>query len=265
MVPIKDVDGGEIGWREAGAGEPVIFLHAMVTSRSGWDPQILALAHRYRCVAWDMPGYGHSRPLLADASMETIIETLLHFVTEILGYESAHFVGLSVGGMMLQHLAVRHPERVRSIAMLDCSPKFGFGGGSSGAEFEAWASGQLDSRPQSQFCEDMVRAIVAPDVPEAAIEASLTAMGRASRAGLDLTTRLIARHDALELLPRIGCPTLVMAGEHDRETPPEYAWEIARRIPGANLTIIPNAGHISNLEAPEAVSARLRVFLEHGL
>lgn len=265
MFPIKDVDGEEIGWREAGAGEPVIFLHAMVTSRSGWDLQIRALAPHFRCIAWDMPGYGKSRPLPADASMETAIKTLLHFVTGVLGYESAHFVGLSVGGMMLQHLAARHPERVRSIALLDCSPKFGFSGGSSGAEFEAWAADRLDNQPQAQFCEDMVRAIVAPDAPEAAVEAAMAAMGRASRAGLDLTTRLIARHDALELLPHIGCPTLVMAGEHDRETPPAYAWEIARRIQGANLTIIPNAGHISNLEAPEAVSARLRVFLEHGL
>lgn len=265
MGPVTDFDGGEISWREAGAGEPVIFLHAMVTSRIGWDPQILALAPGYRCIAWDMPGYGGSRSLAADASMETVIETLVAFVTRTLRLESAHFVGLSVGGMMLQYLAALHPTRVRSISMLDCSPRFGFGGGGSGPEFEAWAAGQLDSQPQAQFCRDMIGAIVAPDATNAAIETAFAAMSRASRPGLDLATRLIARHDALELLRSIDCPTLVMAGEHDRETPPEYAWEIARRIPGANLTIIPNAGHISNIEAPEAVSARLRVFLEHGL
>ena len=76
--------------------------------------------------------------------------------------------------------------------------------------------------------------------------------------------RLIAGHDGLEALPKIKCSTLVMAGEHDKETPPAYAREIANRILNANLTIVPGAGHILNIEAPDAVSDRLRVFLKHG-
>lgn len=265
MPDFLDRDDAPVGWRECGAGEPVIFLHAMVTSRSGWDPQLRALGASFRCIAWDMPGYGTSAPAPDDAGMEHALARLGRFVSGTLGLSSAHFVGLSVGGMILQHLAARNPALVRSIAVLDCSPRFGFGGGGTGAEFEAWVAGELDARRIEDFSHGMVRAIVGPQATPAAIAAADQAMGRASRKGLEFATRLIARHDALDLLPAITCPTLAMAGAQDAETPPAYAREIAVRIPGANLSIIPGAGHISNLEAPEAVTARLHTFLTHGL
>jgi len=261
----RDMDVTPISWRECGAGEAVIFLHAMVTSRTGWDPQMQVLSKDYRCIAWDMPGFGGSAPAAKDAGFEEVLAVLVQFVTETLGLTQAHFVGLSVGGMILQQLAARHPALVRSIAMLDCSPKFGFGGDSNGPEFVAWAQAQLSSQSQADFSEGMIRAITGPDASEPAIQSAITAMGRATREGLEFAARLIAGHDALDQLPRIACPTLVMAGAQDRETPPAYAREIAARITDANLSIIPNAGHIANLEAPDAVTARLQTFLKHAL
>jgi 3-oxoadipate enol-lactonase len=262
---VLDRDVLPISWRECGSGAPVIFLHAMVTSRTGWDPQIQALSDRYRCIAWDMPGFGTSPALPPTAGVDEVMALIVDFVTQTLGLNRAHFVGLSVGGMILQHLAARHPELVQSITLLDCSPRFGFDGGGSGAEFLVWVAAQLANQTTAAFSESMVRAIVAPDAGEEVIQSALRSMSRATRPGLELAARLIAQHDALAQLPRISCPTLVMAGEQDRETPPAYAREIALRIRGANLSIIPGAGHIANLEAPAAVSARLQTFLEHSL
>lgn len=264
-ITAQDRAGHPIAWREAGDGAPVIFLHAMVTSRLGWEPQMARLARDYRCIAWDMPGYGGSAPAPADAGMQAVLDLLTEFVTATLGLRSAHFVGLSVGGMMLQHLAARRPDLVRSITLIDCSPKFGFGGGSSPEEFESWVRNSLDTQPLTEFCRNMIAAITAPGAGREALEASERAMGQASREGLDLAARLIARHDALDALGQITCPTLVMAGAEDKETPPSYAQAIAARIPGANLSIIPGAGHIAPLEAPAAVSDRLHTFLAHGL
>lgn len=260
-----DIDKTPISWREGGTGDAVVFLHAMVTSRTGWEPQMRALSADYRCIAWDMPGFGNSTAVPSGAGFDEVLRALVHFVTQTLGLTSAHFVGLSVGGMILQHLAARHASLVRSITLLDCSPKFGFGGESNGPEFAAWVKAQLDSQSQSAFSEAMIRAIVAPAADKEAIQEAIGAMGRATRAGLEFAAELIAAHDALNLLPKISCPTLVMAGALDGETPPAYAREIAARIPGANLSIIPNSGHISNLEAPEAVTSRLRVFLKYAL
>ena len=261
----KNIDQTPISWCEMGQGEPVIFLHAMVTSRTGWEPQMTALASDFRCIAWDMPGFGRSTPPADTAGFAEVLHSLVTFVTGTLGLERAHFVGLSVGGMILQHLAAQHPQLVISATMMDCSPKFGFGGGMTGDEFEAQMARQLDSTPLPQFCEGMIRAIVGPQTPEITIQAALGAMTRGTRQGLNYAVRLIARHDALDQLPLITCPVLVMAGANDGETPPAYAREIANRIPGANLSIIPNAGHIANLEAAQAVTVRLRVFLTHAL
>lgn len=261
----KNIDRTPIAWREMGQGEAVIFLHAMVTSRTGWEPQMTALSSDYRCIAWDMPGFGSSTPPENNAGFDEVLAALVAFVTGTLGIERAHFVGLSVGGMILQQFAAKHPKLVSSITMMDCSPKFGFGGGMTGGEFEALMADQLDGTSLPQFCESMIRAIVGPQAPESAIQAALGSMTRASREGLEYAARLIARHDALDQLPLIACPVLVMAGAEDGETPPAYAREIANRIPGANLSIIPNAGHIANLEAAEAVTERLRVFLTHAL
>lgn len=254
-----------IAWRETGSGEPVVFLHAMVTSSLGWEPQIAGLSDLYRCIVWDMPGYGGTPTAAADADMADMLTLLSEFVTTTLGLRSAHFVGLSVGGMMLQHLAARHPELTRSITLIDCSPKFGFGGDSSPEAFLTWVKDSLDTQPLPEFCRNMIGSIVAPDASKAAVEASVTAMSAATRGGLELAARLIAGHDALALLGNIRCPTLVMAGEYDRETPPSYAQALAAAIPGANLSIIPGAGHIANLEAPDAVTERLRTFLTYGL
>lgn len=261
----RDFEATPISWRECGAGAPVIFLHAMVTSRTGWEPQMQALSDRYRCIAWDMPGFGASAALASDAGFDEVLATLTTFATQTLGLTRAHFVGLSVGGMILQQLAARHPDLVQSIAMLDCSPRFGFGGDGDSAPFLAWVRAEMQTKGQAAFSEAMIRAIVAPGTGEPVIQQAIAAMARATPAGLDLAARLIAAHDALDVLPQIRCPALAMAGAEDGETPPAYAREIARLIPDGNLSVIPDAGHIANLEAADTVTARLRVFLHHGL
>ncbi len=257
-----------IAWQEAGtATNPaIIFLHAMAGSATAWAPQIEAFSKDYRCIAWDMPGFGASADAPDGADMTWTVETLRHFVTQTLGLSAAHFVGLSVGGMILQHLAAAYPDLVKSAAILDSSPKFGYGGD---ADPDAFANGILadlaSGTTAADFSNGMIRAIVGPDCPEQIKLDTIASMSRARINGLALTTRLIAQHDALDKLPKITCPTLAMAGAQDAETPPAYAHAIAQMVPGASATIIPTAGHIVNLENPVPVTARLRFFLDHGL
>ena len=182
-MDFRDINATPIGWREQGTGEPVIFLHAMVTSRQGWGPQLQALSAEFRCIAWDMPGFGGSTPAPQEAGFDAVLATLVQFVTQTLGLSRAHFVGLSVGGMILQHLAARHPELTRSITILDSSPKFGFGSDSSGAEFLTWVQAELDAAPQASFCENMIRAIVGPVAGETVIQTAMIAMDIATRDG----------------------------------------------------------------------------------
>lgn len=234
-----------IAWKEAenvgnSPHDTVIFLHAMAGSATAWAPQMAAFSGTYRCVAWDMNGFGDSADPAEDLDMKGVVSALAGFVTDQLGLVTAHFVGLSVGGMILQHFAAAHPDLTKSIAILDSSPKFGFGGDMKPAAFADPILMDLKAgTTAAEFSNGMIRAIVGPDCSEAIKLDCIAAMSRARLSGLALTTRLIADHDALDGLSKITCPTLVMAGEEDAETPPAYAYEIARRIPKASATIIP--------------------------
>jgi pimeloyl-ACP methyl ester carboxylesterase len=258
----------QIAWQEAGdvSNPPLIFLHAMAGSATAWAPQMVELSDHYRCIAWDMPGFGDSADAPDGADMAWTVETLHHFVTQTLGLTSAHFVGLSVGGMILQNFAATYPDVVDSAAILDSSPKFGYGSDANPAAFADPILEDLEGgTTAAQFSNAMIRAIVGPDCSEEIKLATIESMSRSRINGLMLTTRLIAYHDAVKKLAKITCPTLAMAGADDAETPPAYAHAIAQMVSGASATIIPNAGHIVNLENPAPVTARLRFFLEHGL
>ena len=133
---IIDVDETPIAWREAGEGAPVLFLHGLGMTRTGWDAQLEALAEGYRCVAWDMPGYGVSEPLV-EFSLAAAADSAAMLIDRLGG--SAHVVGLSMGGMIALQLALRHPECVRSLSLIDTSPAFGL----DGTDPAAWRAARL--------------------------------------------------------------------------------------------------------------------------
>jgi 3-oxoadipate enol-lactonase len=261
LFDLRDVDALPVAWREAGDGPLVVFLHGLGTTRTGFDPQLVALSDDYRCAAWDMPGYGLSPapayaltyPLLADA-VAAFIETL--------GATSAHLAGLSMGGQIALHTALRHPNRVRSLALLDSSPAFGL----DGTDPEAWKRLRLDAldagETPASMAEAVLRSIMAPDASTSAVAAAVASMQRISPDGLRAAVELLPSHDVRPRLGEVRAPTLVLVGEHDEETPLAYSEALADGIRGARLQIIPGAGHIANLEAPDAVTAALGAHLD---
>jgi 3-oxoadipate enol-lactonase len=260
MSEFRDVDAAPVAWREAGSGPLVLFLGGLGQTRTAFDLQLRALVPGYRCVVWDMPGYGASAPVqpltfphLADA-VAGLIDTL--------GESAAHVAGLSLGGQVALHATLRHPTRVRSLALLDSSPAFGL----NGSDPEEWKRQRLTAfdageTPES-IAEPVHRMIMAPDVSDAAIAAAVASMSRISTAGFRAAVECLPSHDVSARLGEIAVPTLVLCGELDEETPPAYSEALAEGIPNAQLQIIPGAGHVSNLEAPEAVNAALRAHLD---
>jgi 3-oxoadipate enol-lactonase len=261
MSDLRDVDATPVAWREAGSGPLVLFLGGLGMTRTGFDPQLEALASSYRCVAWDMPGFGASPlppgglsfPLLADAAAGLI---------EALGATAAHVAGLSLGGQIALHTALRHPQRVRSLALLDSSPAFGL----DGTDPEAWKRLRLDpldaGETPASMADRVLRSIMAPDADDRAVAAAVATMSRISAAGLRAAIECLPTHDVRARMDEIAVPTRVLVGERDEETPLSYAEALAAGIAGARLQIIPLAGHIANLEAPEAVNIALREHLD---
>jgi len=112
------------------------------------------------------------------------------------------------------------------------------------------------------MAEPVLRSIMATDVAEGAVAAAVASMARISADGLRAAIEFLPTHDVRTRLGEVSAPTLVLVGEHDEETPLSYARALATGIPGAVLQIIPGAGHVSNLEAPEAVNEALRAHLD---
>lgn len=259
MVPF-DVDERPVAWREAGSGRIVLFLHGLGGSRIAWEPQLGDLSDEFRCIAWDMPGYGASSPPDGDLTWDGLAGAISSLIAS-LGGTSADIVGLSLGGLIAQHTALHHPDCVRSLTLLDTSPKFGLDGTTTADEWVADRLEPLDRGETPQTMADgVLSAIVAPGTPRDVLVGAAKAMGRIPVAGFRQAVRLLPTHDVLDRLPEITAPTLVAVGELDEETPLPYAECLADTIPDARLHVIAGAGHYVNLERPDEVNSLLREF-----
>ena len=250
---------GAIAWREAGEGDVLLFLHGLGGSRTAWAPQIETLSTRWRCVAWDMPGYGASSPI-SPLSFEAIADAITELLDR-LGVESAHLCGLSFGGHHALHTALRHPYRVRSLVLANTSAAFG-GDGTDPDEWRRLRTAPLDAGlTLADIADEVISSIAAPGFWGVERNRTAAAMARIPDAGFRAACELLPCHDVRHRLGEIAAPTLVMVGELDEETPPAYAAEIAEGIPNSRLEVIPGAGHLTPAEAPDAFNQRVGEFL----
>jgi 3-oxoadipate enol-lactonase len=254
-----DVVDGPIAYRRSGAGAPVIFLHGLGGTRGSWEPQLDALASRWDCVAWDMPGYGDSDPIqpLTFAAIADAVVGLL----DRLSIDRAHFVGLSFGGQQALHLALRHPARVDRLVLADTSARFG----ADGTDVEEWKRLRLDPLDAgitpAEMAPNVIDAITAVGFSGIERDRTIEAFSRISSPGLRAAVECLPSHDVTNRLGEISRPTLVIVGELDEETPISYAETLASGIPDAELSVIPGVAHLTPAESPEEFNRLVDEFL----
>jgi len=255
-VSATDIDQGPIAWREAGKGEAVVLLHGLGGSRTAWRSQLDGLSTRHRVVAWDLPGYGASAPLDGPLTFPALADAVARLL-DALGTDRAHVVGLSMGGMIAQHAALHHPDRVRSVALLSTSPAFGL----DGTRPEDWRAARLApldaGRQPGDDAVAVITAISGPDISAAAVAEQAAAMERVTATALRGAIDCLVTHDLRGRLGEVDAPALVMSGALDRETPPSYGQALADALAAATFRIVPGAGHLLPAEAPEVVNAAL--------
>lgn len=256
--PVDDVVG-TIGIRTAGDGPPVLFLHGLGGSRTAWEPQLAALSGTFRCIAWDLPGYGVSDPIVP-LTFEAIADAAAGLLDH-LGIECADVVGLSFGGHQAQHLALGHPERVRRLVLADTSARFG----ADGTDVDEWKRRRLDPLDRgvtpAEMAEGVVDAITADGFDGVERTRAVAAFGRIPSDGLRAAVECLPTHDVVDRLGEIAAPALVVVGELDEETPVAYAEVLAERVPNAELRVIPGVGHLTPAEAPDEFNALVEGFL----
>ncbi|MEY4606308.1 MAG: hypothetical protein RLY45_1068 [Actinomycetota bacterium] len=246
---------GGFGWRESGHGDgpPVVLLHGLMGSRLSWEPQLSALGTCCRVISWDAPGYGMSAPLAGRAGFESVADAVAGFL-DMLEVERAHLVGLSFGGMIAQHVAHRHPARLATLALLATSPKFGLDGTSP----DDWRRSRLAALDAGQQPADLaprvLRSIGGPGISEAALAGQIAAAALVPASALRASVEMLVTHDSRAWLGSLTVPTVIAVGELDHETPIAYAQSIAASMHDAPLHVIPGAGHLLNVEAPDEVT-----------
>jgi 3-oxoadipate enol-lactonase len=243
------------------AGPPFLLVHGFPLDRSMWRGQIDGLAPYARVVALDLPGFGASAPAVDGArafTMEAMAEHVIA-VADALGFDRFILGGLSMGGYVAFALLRRYRARVLGLALLDTRAE---GDSSEAKRGRLETAERATSEGTAFLVERTVANLLAPrtmsERPDLKNGAELM-VRRASAAGVAAAQRGMAdRRDVRAELAKIDVPTLVGVGADDVITPPEGARTMAQAIRGAQLAVIPNAGHLAPFEQPEATNVALR-------
>jgi 3-oxoadipate enol-lactonase len=244
-------------WESAGAGHPLLLIMGLGLSGGAWWRSVPPLAKRLRVITYDHRGTGGSTALMYTYTTEAMADDALA-VLDGAGVERAHVYGISLGGMVAQQLALRHPERVaglvlgathaggrRAIAADEEVLSFFRRRSELPAEESAWGSVAYNYSPRARrrmatrIAEDVARRLENP-FDEHAYRAQMCAAGL---------------HNCYGRLSRLQHPTLVVHGSADRVIPVENARLMAERIPGAKLRILRDCGHLYPTEAPRVNQA----------
>lgn len=240
------------------SGAPVVVLsNSLGATRAMWDPQVPALAERFRVVTYDTRGHGGSPAPAGPYALDDLVDDVVALL-DSLGVARAHVAGLSLGGMTALRLAAREPDRVAGLAVLCSSARTepqGFLDRAALARSEGTAS----------FAPAVVSRWLTP--PFAAGHPDLVARLEAMVAGADdegyaACAEVVAGIDLVADLGRIGAPTLVVAGAEDPALPPAHQEQIAAGISGAQLLTVSPGAHLANLEQPQQVTSALLAHFE---
>lgn len=264
MSKIK-INGVEIEYEVWGDGpETVVMLHSMGLCRGGMEPLAERLRDQYRVLLWDYRGMGGSeKPITEAIGTETLYEDSVAFINE-LSDKPVHLIGMSMGGWIGLRIAARQPHIVRSLTVMASSAE---GADTQGAEFFKIIKKKGFSDPE--IVKASMAVSFSPTVLQDPDRAEDMKHWESVMRDLDprtmavthsLTTRLSIQHE----IKSITAPTLVIAGEHDRNHSPDEMIEIHRSISGSHFTVIKNCGHTPIVERPDDVTTTVQPFLDQN-
>ena len=245
------------------ADAPVVTLsHSLATTLAMWDPQMAALTARYRVLRYDTRGHGGTEAPAGAYSLDLLAEDAAALL-RTLGMARTHWVGLSMGGMIGQTLALARPDLVASLALCDTSSRV------PPEARPTWA--ERIRTAETRGMEPLVEPTIGrwftlgfvasrQDV----VEPVRAMIQGTSPRGYVGCCHAISTLDLTDRLGAIRVPTIVIVGEEDQGTPVAASRAIQERIPGAELVVLKSAAHLSNVEQPAAFTSALVGFLERA-
>jgi pimeloyl-ACP methyl ester carboxylesterase len=255
------IAGGEIAYEARGEGPAVLFLHAFPLGLFMWDAQVEALAARHRTIRFDDRGFGGSPPGEGLLTMERIADDAAALLDH-LGVGKAVVCGCSMGGYAAFAMVRRHPDRLRGLVLQDTRAGADTPEGRQNRATLAEAVLRKGAKAAADaFLPKLVGETTSRKRPELVERLRERVLAASPRGIADALAGLGARADSTPTLREVRVPTLVVCGAEDTITPPAESEAMHRAIAGSRLEILPEAGHLSNLETPEAYDAALERFL----
>lgn len=257
-----NANGIEMHYVVEGEGPWLTMSHSLTCNLSMWDEQARLLSQRFKVLRYDTRGHGGTSATAGAYTLEQLADDA-NALFDALGIRQTHWVGLSLGGMIGQVFALRHPGIFRSMALCDTTSRY------PAEAALIWA--ERIRIAQEQGMEALVASTLGRWFAEPFRESHQDVMARMAQmirtttvAGYVGCCEAIPKIDVTDRLKGIECPTIVVVGEQDVGTPVAMARSIHDAMPGSRLVVIPSAGHISNIEQPEAFNHALLGFLEEA-
>lgn len=240
-----------------------MLLHAFPLNARMWEAQLSFSAVGWRVVAPQYRGMDGAEADPAVQSMEDYAGDLIDLL-DALQVEDAVIGGLSLGGYVALAVFRHAPHYFRGLILADTRSEADTPEASEGRKrMRALVDAEGPSAIADQMLPKLLGETTRRNRPEVVEQVRRLVLSNSARAIGGAITALTTRADSTPLLPSIHCPVLIVVGSEDVLTPPAVSEAIQRAIPGSVLAVIRGAGHLSNLECPEAFNAALAPFLEH--
>jgi 3-oxoadipate enol-lactonase len=242
-----------------GKGRPIVLSHALGLDRHMWDGLAAGLAPTHQVLRYDHRGHGGSAVPAGPYRMDDLVDDAARLIREW-GRGPVVWVGLSMGGMVGQGLAIRHPELVRGLVLANTSSQYPEAARSMWAQRIAMVQTQGLSAIADTVMERYFTADYRAAQPDA-VAAFRRRVLRTDPAGYAACCHAVAAVDWLNRLAEVRCPTLVIAGAQDVGAPVAMSQAMAERIAGAELVVFDQASHLSVVEQPVLFMEALQRFL----
>ena len=243
-----------------GSGQPIICLHGIGGNDSSFSSQVTGLGNDFRVIAWNMPGYSGSIAL-DDITFESLSNSLINFM-DALDISSAHIIGQSIGGMLAQEMAIRHPHRVISLTLIATSAAFGGRDDSFKDSFLAARLAPLDAgKTMSELANEFVPEITGSMASQEALREAVDAMADVPESTYRQIITCLTSFDRRDDQHLLTMPVCLVAGELDQNAPAASMQKMANHIPHSQFHIVEKAGHLVNSEASDMVNVIIQNFL----
>ena len=255
-MPVIDANGEKLAYVDEGDGPALLFIHSLGANSYMWREQIAALKDRFRCIAFDCRGHGGSSYegefTVPDAAAD------IKAGLDALGIETCHMLGLSMGGMIALDINARWPGLARSLIIADS-----FARPRDGAEDRIYATQEAVAYlSMKEFGNQYAGDRLMPTTAFDKLDELADAIAKVPAKAYVDTVRAIFTADYTDALGKVTAPTLVLIGADDDATPLPESEFMVERIEGAALQTIPSAGHLSNIDQPDAFNAAIAEFLD---